>query len=185
MGTYWSKNWLAYVNAGDFHCMSGKYPAFNKARETDFKDIYKTAITFEPNYITHNPEQRVIITASNKELLGFDIETLRPYIFSVDSDLSSINWLDNYLIWNQEGDKIVTHDFTGENRRELASTNLSGFPAVISENNQYFYFFTTEDSVVESLSNDNSNLDTSETAPAESETTKQVNYVLRREKLNI
>lgn len=187
MGTYWSKNWLAYANNGDFHCMSGKYPAYNKARETDFKDIYKTAITFEPNYITNNPEQRVIITASNKELLGFDIETLRPYTFSVDSDLSSINWLDNYLIWNQEGDKIVTHDFTGENRRELASTKLSGFPAVISDNNQYFYFFTTEDSVVESLSDDNSNLDTSETAPAESETetTKQVNYVLRREKLNI
>ena len=191
MGTYWSKNWLAYTHSGDFHCMSGKYPSYNKSQESDFKDIYKTAINFEPSYITNNPEQRVIITASNKRLLGFDIETLRPYNFEVDADLTNINWLDNYLIWNQEADKIIAHDFTGENRRELASTTLSNnSPAVISENNQYFYYFTTEESPIQS-SDQTTNSEQSENSSSESannsteQTTTQVNYVLKREKLNI
>lgn len=182
MGTYWSKNWLAYTHAGDFYYMSGKYPVYNKSPETDFKNVYKTAITFSPTFISNNPEQRVIITASSKQLLGFDIETLKPYEFEVDADLPGINWLDNYLIWNQENDKIVVHDFTGENRRELASTSLTNnSPAVISENNQYFYYFTTEESPVDETP---ANTETAEVT-TENITTKKVNYVLKREKLNI
>ena len=140
MGTYWGSEWIAYNSGAKIIIQSGKYPSSNKDEKT-LKTIKKEELSFSPTIASANQEQRIIAFANSGNYYTFDMENKTSSSFATDSDISDINWLDNFLIWQKHEDKLVERDFNGSNRRELVQDLNNDFPAVITANNKYLYYF--------------------------------------------
>jgi hypothetical protein len=89
---------------------------------------------------------------------------------------NTISWLDNYLIWESTGDKIIVRDFDGDNRREIINNTKHADHAIITNNNNWLYYFDLVEEKQDPVVNENG--ETVEVAPT-------YNYVLKRYKLTI
>lgn len=179
MGSYWNEDWLAYSVDKRFTVISGKYPSYSKTeKKISLKSIFSQTLDELPVLTSINPPQRIITIANDKSILSYDIETKTSYSFDIASPLTNINWLDDYLIWQNLDNAIVVRDFDGNNRRKVISDVDNPFPVIISENNRYLYYFNIVEEEVATDSNnqpsDSDPVTTTETA---------IKYNLKRIKL--
>ena len=107
-----------------------------------------------------------------------------------DIEITDINWLDDFLYWQAKDQTIVVRDFNGDNRREILNETLGNLPVVISANNRYLYYFTSEETPVLDKTNDTtkeSTITSEESAANSSNSEDTANiktiYHLTREKL--
>ena len=96
--------------------------------------------------------------------------------------ITSINWLDDFIIWQNHENKIIIQDFDGENRRELIKKANTQLPVALSENNKWLYFFELTEEVDESAS---INANSTDTGAVEGTSETKFVYTLKREKLQI
>lgn len=141
MGTYWSKDWIAYTNNSHLEILSGNYPSFEKNSSSTLSSILSRDLSFTPKLTATNASSRLFTVATDTNLMSFDFETRDYFDSSTDSTLPAINWLDDYLIYENSLNKIIIRDFDGDNRRVLI-TEAATLPVTISENNQYLFYFT-------------------------------------------
>ncbi len=113
--------------------------------------------------------------------MAYDVETRNYYDSTFDSPLASINWLDDFLLWQHHENKIIVQDFDGGNHRELLKNINTQLPIVLSENNKWLYFFTLTEEVDDSANTDN----TTDNGSAEKAAETKLVYTLKREKLQI
>lgn len=193
-GTYWSKDWLVYNLGNKLIVRKGHYPIYNKTQDSDFPIIKETELEFTPSLATHNSDQRIILAADGAQIYTYDVIYTTEKTYQNDIELTSINWLDDFLYWQNKDNTIVVRDFNGDNRRELLNNVISNMPIKISENNRYLYFFTSEETPMTAQQESTSetaetteNTETTETAETteQTQTTTRTIYHLTREKLNI
>lgn len=193
-GTYWSKDWLVYNLGNKLIVRKGSYPIYNKTQDSDFAIVKEVDLDFTPTIATHNSDQRIIVAANGADVYTYDVIYTTEREYQNDIELTSLNWLDDFLYWQSKDKTIVVRDFNGDNRRELLNDALSNLPIVISANNRYLYYFTTED--IPALTKDDQTNTTETTeAPTDSQssdseskeiekiTTTKTVYYLTREKL--
>ncbi len=182
-GTYWSKDWLVYNLGNKLIVRKGRYPIYNKTQDSDFPIIKEIELEFEPTLATHNSEQRIILAANGTNVYTYDVIYTTESSYQSDIELTSINWLDDFLYWQNKDKTTVVRDFNGDNRRELLSDAISTLPIKISANNRYLYFFTTEETPMKTEKEVSTETTTETTEPTQ--TTTRIIYHLTREKLNI
>ena len=180
MGTYWSEEWLAYSVDEQLVIISGKYPSYEKDKASSLKERLNHRLGFTPQLASVNANQRILILAGDESMFSYDLETKDNYSIKIASKLTNITWLDDYLLWQNIDNAIVTRDFDGDNRREIIPNVSNPFPAVISENNRYLYYFdmTETESVTEGT-------DSPSDADPTTNTEKNLKYILKRQKLEI
>lgn len=180
MGTYWSEEWLAYSAGQQLNIISGKYPSYEKDKASALKERLSRKLEFTPQLASVNANQRILVLTSDKSMLSYDFETKEQYDIELNATLTNITWLDDYLIWQNIDNSIITRDFDGDNRREIVSNVSNPFPAVISENNNYLYYFdmTETESAIEAT-------DSPSDADPTTNTEKSLKYTLKRQKLEI
>jgi len=144
MGTYWSKDWLVYSKNGQLCVRSGIYPSYNKNTLKDFPILKKIELEETPTTTATNPDNRIIMLASREKILTFDLETKSTNNYSADDYITQFNWLDDYLLWQQLDSKLIVWDFDGNNHRELIQNLAGNQPVLLSQNNKYLYYFTSE-----------------------------------------
>lgn len=185
MGTYWGSEWLAYNSGTIVKIVSGKYPSANKQEKT-LSSVLKKELGFTPNLTAINQDQRLVVFADAKHYFTYDFENKTSDAFSTDSDISQVNWIDDYLLWQKHDAKIVVRDFNGQNRRELISSINNDMPVIISANNKWLYYFNREVEEIESTETESES--TEEESTAETEEINQplkVRYILKRENLQL
>ncbi len=196
MGTYWGDNWLSYTIDKNVQVLSGTYPSFDKSsKSSTLKSSTKFDMNFVPSYVSTNEDQRIIVFASGKQAVSIDLETNNHYNFETDADFDKINWLDEYLIWQKLDDKIIVRDFDGHNRREIISSINNQFGVLITENNNWLYYFdlTKEtakksddaDQATNCASGETNAVSTAATNCISETTETTQTYTLKREKLKI
>ena len=180
MGTYWSEEWLAYSVDEQLVIISGKYPSYEKDKASSLKERLNHKLGFTPQLASVNANQRILILTGDESMFSYDLETKDSYSIKIASKLTNITWLDDYLLWQNIDNTIVTRDFDGDNRREIVPNVSNPFPAVISENNRYLYYFdmTETESVTEGT-------DSPSDADPTTNTEKNLKYILKRQKLEI
>lgn len=180
MGTYWSEEWLAYSVDQQLKIISGKYPNYDKDKKPSLEEKYDGKIDFLPQLASVNANQRILVLSGDNKLLSYDFETKEKYDVELSGPLTNINWLDTYIIWQTIDNKIVARDFDGDNRREIIPSVDNPFPAVISENNKYLYYFdiTETESITEGA-------DSPSDADPTTNTENTLKYTLKRQKLEI
>lgn len=195
-GTYWSDNWIAYTVDNEFRVLSGNYPSYDKPSSNSMKELAKQEIAFIPTLISVNENQSLIMLASGRQVYTFDIETTDHFTYESDTELTSINWLDEYITWQYVEDKIVVRDFDGYNRREILSKGNNQFGVLLTENDDWLYFFDlkiTQPEPTNCTSSDNDSaitegdVETNQTTNCIPTTDIEptYSYILRREKLKI
>lgn len=181
MGTYWSEEWLAYSLDKEIFVLGGKYPSFEKPTKDSLKSIVKRELNYAPTMISHDPEQRIIVFGGETHLTTVDTETKDYYDINLPGN-ASINWLDDYILWQNEENKIIIRDFDGNNRRELISKTDNQLPICLTENNKWLYYF---DVIQEQIEKETETVGEDGLPTTTTETSQTIKYVLKREKLNI
>ena len=190
-GTYWSKDWLVYNINDKLIVRKGGYPIYNKTQDSDFAIVKEVELGFTPSIAAHNSDQRIILAANGADIYTYDVIYTTERKYRNDIELTTLNWLDDFLYWQSKDKTIVVRDFNGDNRRELLSNAQDNMPITISANNRYLYFFTTEEVPVidkpteNNNANSEANTDSTESnSTSENAATKtRTVYYLTREKL--
>lgn len=190
-GTYWSKDWLVYNINNKLIVRKGGYPIYNKTQDSDFAIVKEVELGFTPSIAAHNSDQRIILAANGADIYTYDVIYTTERKYRNDIELTTLNWLDDFLYWQSKDKTIVVRDFNGDNRRELLSNAQDNMPITISANNRYLYFFTTEEVPVidkpteNNNANSEANTDSTESnSTSENAATKtRTVYYLTREKL--
>lgn len=181
LGTYWGDEWLAYTINNKITILNGNYPSYDKPRNNSLKPILSRELDYVPTIISVNDTQRLVTLVHETKFMAYDIETRNYYDSIFDSDLTNINWLDDYLIWHHQENKIIVQDFDGDNRRDLIKNINTQLPIVLSENNKWLYYFTLKEEVDEETKTDS----TTDAGAVENTAETKLVYTLKREKLQI
>ena len=187
-GTYWSKDWLVYNLDNKLIIRRGNYPIYNKTKDSDFAITKEIELKFTPAITTHNSDERIIITANGADVYTYDVIYTTEREYRSDIEITSINWLDDFLYWQAKGQTIVVRDFNGDNRREILNETLGTLPVTISANNRYMYFFTSEeipviDKTTDTTKESTTEVPTTDSSNSENTTNTKTIYHLTREKL--
>lgn len=145
MGTYWSHNWLAYNKGNKLFIRNGVYPSYNKNSLEDFPVKTEEELEFTPATTDKDYESRIIILANENKITSYDLETKEFYSYQTDAIVSKINWLDDYMLWQQKDGKLIVWDFDGNNHREIIQKLYGNYPVMLSRNNKYLYYFSSEE----------------------------------------
>ena len=183
LGTYWGDEWLAYSADNKVTILTGKYPSYNgksKKIKNTLTASLKREIDHVPTRISSSSEQRIVAYSSADKIMSFDFETKDYYDITKNSD-NATYWLDDYIIWQHEEEKITIRDFNGHNYRDLIVNSDNELPICLTANNKWLYYFDIKEE--EKAAEDQTENPSTE-AGAETET-QTIQYTLKREKLNI
>lgn len=86
----------------------------------------------------------VLARGAEAGLLVFDAETDKYHQYQTPG--SRLQFLDDYLLMDVVEGKLMVWDFDGTNQRTLSAA--ANYPAFISENNHYLYYFALEDELL-------------------------------------
>jgi hypothetical protein len=165
--------------------MAGKYPTYRKSNSSTLKQIVShKELNYTPTSVSVNNSQRIIVFWSGKDVASIDIETRDYFDFELDTS-NTIKWLDNYLLWESTGDKIIIRDFDGDNRREIINHAKSADHAIITSNNDWLYFFDLVEVKPEPSEDEAEATESPEATESTEEVQPTYNYVLKRLKLSV
>ncbi len=181
LGTYWGEEWLSYSSNNKVTILTGKYPSYGKSGKNTLKTSLKREIDYAPTRISTTSEQRIVAYADAGRVMSFDFETKDYYDIKLNSETSTY-WLDDYIIWQYEEDKVTIRDFNGHNYRDLITETDNQLPICLTANNKWLYYFDVKEQEVETTETEEGEPATEATSEAETQT---IQYVLKREKLNI
>jgi len=156
IGSNWKDEWVAYSLDNRLFVRIGNHPSYQGG--TKLRTIIENDLEFTPTLLTPSPTGRFLIASTAEQVTSIDIEIEKR--FDYDFPGSTINWLDDFLLWTDQDDKLSIIDFNGENRRELADIT-SGFDLALTTNNRWIYFIVSQ----------------------EDEATKTTSFTLKRERL--
>ena len=148
MNTYWNEEWLAYSYDKEIRVLAGKYPSYGKQNST-LKVILERNLNFAPTMISRGGKGNIIVFAGGKNMVSYDIETKRYYDTELNTNLAKINWLDEYLLWQNVDNSTIVRDFDGGNRRSITEKTNDKLPVVVSENNRWLYYFEIPTEAIE------------------------------------
>lgn len=175
MGSYWNESWIAYSINNHISVHSGKYPSFDRPSKDSLKNFLERSLEYTPNLASTNQLGRIVIFTGGVNLTSVDIETRKHFDATTEKEITKLNWLDGYLIWEIVDGKVIIRDFDGDNRREILNVNNS-HPINITEDNHWLYFFVTKEADIDK--DGKVKEATEDTAPADTI------YTLKRQKLN-
>lgn len=179
MGSYWNEDWLAYSIDSNIYVLGGKYPSYGKNEANKLKEKLARELDYTPQLLSVNTNQRVAVFSGNNKLTSYDMETKDYFDVELSSPLTNINWIDDYLLWQNNDNSIIVRDFDGENRRTIIPKVDNPFPIIISENNRWLYWFD----IVEEETKTDANDDTPSDADPIATTETKIKYTLKRKSL--
>lgn len=175
-GTYWGEDWVAYSVNNTIELLGGHYPSFDKPAKNPLKSTLKRSLSYAPTALLRDLEQHIVIFSDGTNRTAFDFETKDYFDSRTDNSVKS-HWLDDYLIWYNDANKIFVQDFDGNNVREIISNVNNSLPICLSENNRWIYYFDT-------IITETEETETVDTNNAETGTESIIRYALKRKKLN-
>jgi hypothetical protein len=179
MGSYWNEDWLAYSVNKQIFILGGKYPSYGKNDVSKLKTKLERELDYTPQLLSVNANQRIAVFSGDNKMTSYDIETKDYFDTELTVPLTNITWIDSYLLWQNVDNAIVVRDFDGNNRRKVASNVNNPFPAIISENNRWLYYFD----IVEEETKTDANAEAPSDADPVTATETKIKYTLKRKSL--
>ncbi len=142
---HYNKDWVVYSDTKTVQLLEGSFASDQKISQT-MKRMLSLTTTFTPTSIVKNPNNRVLIISDNKQNTAIDISSLEYNTYDL-SPLKSNQWLDNYLNYNINEDKIIVRDFNGYNQRTAISDKnlIENSFVVIPKSSNYLYYLANNE----------------------------------------
>ena len=138
IGRYYRESYV-YIGEGS------KINIYKSASWTEKMRLSKILdLKFSPDQLKLNGESRILVAKSGKNIYSYDIETRNGYQFSASNE-GDIKWLDDFILGDFEGERMVIYDFDGMNKQVLSGA-ISNLPFTLSSDNKYIYSFVKNES---------------------------------------
>lgn len=142
---YFNKRYLSVVHGQSLVIESGTLPTKND--KGDLKLYAQSTIPAGLTNLSVSANGRFVVTQLPDGYATYDLE-LKKYdktTWAYQSTVQrSIEWLDDYVVWSDNGGELRIYDFDGANQQNIMQT-VEGQSAGISPNGKYFYGVTKSD----------------------------------------
>lgn len=142
---YFNKRYLSVVHGQTLTIESGTLPTDNS--KGDMKRYAQVTIPAGVSRLSVSQNGRFIMSELSDGYATYDLE-LKKYDETKWAYPATVNrplqWLDDYIVWSDNGGQLRIYDFDGANQQTIMQT-VEGQTAGISPNGKYFYGVTKSD----------------------------------------
>lgn len=136
-----------YYNEDYLHVQDGKKINIHKANDwpakngEEFEKPKVINLSFKPENIELNSEGRLLAVSNKENTLVHDLELNESHQLDLKSTSKNANWLDDFIIYDFENNKLTIRDFDGANKQTLAAADPK-FSAMVNSSNKFIYSIT-------------------------------------------
>ncbi len=145
MKVYFNKRYLTVIHGQTLTTQTGTLPTANE--KGDLKVFATQTIPTGVTRLSVSENGRFLIAELPDGYATYDLE-LKKYDRTTWTHQSAaqrpVQWLDEYIIWSDNGGEIRIYDFDGANQQSIMPV-AEGFSAGISPNGKYLYGITKTD----------------------------------------
>lgn len=135
---YYNENYLHVID--DSHVYI--YKASSWPTDKNNLKLYKTlSLSFSLDELQIDDDGRILTVSLKNKTYVYDIETDETFNIDTETDADTtrkITWIDPFVIYYFNQDKLIIRDFDGSNKQTLM-TAQENFPVTLSSNNKYIY----------------------------------------------
>ncbi|MFZ2545237.1 MAG: PEGA domain-containing protein [Candidatus Saccharimonadales bacterium] len=139
MSTYFSKRFVAVLHGQTLTIKAGMLPT--KTNKGTLKKVSTQTIPAGATSLSSEHNSRFVVMQLPDGYATYDIE-LDKYDRTVwtnpQTAQRSLNWIDEYIIWSDNGGMLRLYEFDGANQQNIMPVS-EGFSASVSPNNKYIY----------------------------------------------
>lgn len=139
MGSYFSKRYVSILHGQQMTIWSGNVPTLDS--KGTLKVFKKQMVPAGALNMTVSRNGRFFVTQLSDGYATYDID-LKKYDHTTWNVLPTVQrelqWLDDYMIWTDAGDRLRFYEFDGANQNDIMPV-VEGFTATITPNNKWVY----------------------------------------------
>lgn len=148
-GRYFNDDYVAIAEGNMITVLKGHYPSSSSQDTTSLAVLESFELTGAVSNLSFSPSGDYVLAQSAGSFKSYEIEHDRIASGAISTNqgapASSLKWLDQAHIWNDDADELVMRDFNGNNVYSIMKV-VSGFDAGLSQNGRYFYGIGKSDS---------------------------------------
>ncbi|MFA5172770.1 MAG: PEGA domain-containing protein [Sulfuriferula sp.] len=139
METYFNKRYISTVYGQKLTIESGSLPTPDRA--ADLKVFKTQTIPAGITRLSVTPNGRFIVSELPDGYATYDVELKKydktAWVYPATAD-RPIQWLDDYIVWSDNGGQLRIYDFDGANQQTIVPVT-EGFASTINPNGKYLY----------------------------------------------
>jgi len=141
-GRFYGNDYVAIAEGNVVTVLKGTYPN-SSSQDTSSLAKYATCeLTGTASALSISPNGDYVFAQSGAKFMSYDIEHTRSAVGTIvvaeGQAASTLRWLDDDLVWNDDNGTLMMRDFTGDNVYSIMTTQ-PGFDASLSQNGRFFY----------------------------------------------
>lgn len=145
-GNYYGDHYVVILRDTTLEILKGDLPSSDSDSTVSLTQVASLSITGGGEYLGFAPgNDRIVYVAKGTKIVTYDLELKTSATTTVQNALTrDVQWLDSYHMF-AIGQNGYYYDYDGANSQLFASNTLD-FPAVLSDNGKYIYYFTSSES---------------------------------------
>lgn len=147
MTGYYNDKFFVIADGQDVSIVTGDVPVSDSMDTLSLTRVAQYRLGAAAAQIDFSPyESRFVYAVDAKGVVVYDLELHHLSRTPAEgiAQTRPLNWLNTYHFATTQGGEFAYYDFDGTNRHVIATKALD-MPAIMSENNRYFYHYTTTD----------------------------------------
>lgn len=142
LGRYYTSNFVAIAEENVVTVLSGSYPSSSAQDNSSLAVFANFELPGAVSSLSLSPEGDYILAQSGANFVSYEVEHKRiatgSFAVPEAQPASTLRWLDDAYLWNDDGGSLNMRDFDNSNRYSIMTVE-PGFDASLSQNGRFFY----------------------------------------------
>lgn len=154
VGAYFSQTYVAIARGEVVEILTGDLPRSDSDAKLTLATIRTIAVPGGVRHLSNVTNGRFIVAQSATGYVTYDLELKKVSttpIRGATSEMRELRWLDDYMLWSDQGGMARLYEFDGANQHDIMPV-VSGFNVTLSPNGSYLYGVTLDEAGVYHLS---------------------------------
>lgn len=139
---YFGDDFVAIAEENIVTVLKGKYPSSSSQDASSLEKLKTLQLTGGITALSFSPNGAYVLAQSGEAFKSYEIEHDRIDIGALavaeGVSASSLQWLDQAHVWNDDAGKLTMRDFNGINAFDIMTVEPS-YDATLSQNGRFFY----------------------------------------------
>lgn len=138
---YYSDNYVAISEGNSITVLKGNYPSSNAQDNKSLSEFATFELSGSVSTLSFSPKGDYVVAQSGDTFKSYEIEHKRSDVGTIPTSgraVSTLKWLDEAHLWNDDNGMLTIRDFNGINVFTIMDVER-GFSASLSQNGRFFY----------------------------------------------
>lgn len=139
---YFSDHYVAIAEGSKVTILKGNYPSLISPETKGMEHFANLELAGAVSALSFSPKGDYVLAQSGETFKSYEIEHKRSDVGTIPTDAgraaSTLKWLDDAHLWNDDKDTLTIRDFNGINMLNIMDVER-GFDARLSQNGRFFY----------------------------------------------